>query len=87
MRKKPFRHRDSRRPIDDLGNGQWDIRRLRELLEKIIPNNNSVDDFEVEHDFPGIGFKKTFLNAHRIPGEGNRPGMILLSMEDVTGPS
>ena len=44
--------------IYDLGNGQWNIRRLRELLEQIMPNNNSVDDFEVEHDFPGIGFKK-----------------------------
>jgi len=25
-----------------------------------------------------------FLNAHMIPGEGNRPGMILISIEDVT---
>ena len=70
--------------IYDLGNGQWNIPRLRELLENIIPSNNSVDDFEVEHDFPGIGFKKMFLTAHRIPGEGDRPGMILLSIEDVT---
>ena len=49
-----------------------------------MPNNNSVDDFEVEHDFPGIGFKKMFLNAHMIQGEGDCPGMILLSIEDVT---
>ena len=69
--------------IYDLGNGQWNIRKLRELLEKIIPNNNSVNDFEVEHDFPGIGFKKMFLNAHLVPGEGDSPGMILISIEDV----
>ncbi len=73
--------------IYDLGNGQWNIPRLRELLEQIVPNNNSVDDFEVEHDFPGIGFKKMFLNAHLIHEEGGRPGMILLSMEDITGSS
>ena len=47
--------------IYDLGKGQWNIRRLRELLEKIVPNDNSVDDFEVEHDFPGTGFKKMSL--------------------------
>ncbi len=70
--------------IYDLGNGQWNIDRLRELLEQIVPNNNSVDGFEVEHDFPGIGFKKMLLNAHLILEEGDRPGMILLSMEDVT---
>jgi PAS domain-containing protein len=70
--------------IYDLGNGQWDIQRLRELLEQIVPKNNSIDDFEVEHDFPGIGFKKMFLNAHMIRGEGDRPGMTLLSIEDVT---
>ncbi|MGA2227832.1 MAG: hypothetical protein ABSH41_25635 [Syntrophobacteraceae bacterium] len=49
-----------------------------------MPNNNSVHDFEVEHDFPEIGFKKMFLNAHMIPGEGDRPCTILLSIEDVT---
>ncbi len=70
--------------IYDLGNGQWNIWRLRELLEQIVANNNSVDDFEVDHDFPGIGFKKMFLNAHPIPGEGDRPGMILISIEDAT---
>ena len=49
-----------------------------------MPNNNSVVDFEVEHDFPEIGFKKMFLNAHLIQEESDRPGMILLSIEDVT---
>ena len=70
--------------IYDLRNGQWNIQGLRELLEQIIPDNNSVDDFEVEHDFPGIGFKKMFLNAHRVQEDGDRPGMILLSIKDVT---
>ncbi|MGD0397292.1 MAG: chemotaxis protein CheB [Syntrophobacteraceae bacterium] len=71
--------------IYDLGNGQLDILKLRELLEKIKPNNNSVNDFEIEHDFPGIGLKKLFLNAHLVPWEGDRQGMILLSLVDATG--
>jgi two-component system CheB/CheR fusion protein len=70
--------------IYDLGNGQWNIPRLRDLLEKIIPNGNSVNDFEIEHDFPGIGFKKMLLNAQLVPGEGGNPGMILISIEDAT---
>ena len=37
--------------IYSLGNGQWDIPRLRELLEMIIPDNESFNDFKVEHDF------------------------------------
>jgi two-component system, chemotaxis family, CheB/CheR fusion protein len=73
-----------KRRIYDLGNGQWNIRRLRELLEQIVSNNSTVDDFEVEHDFPEIGLKKIFLNAHLIKEEGIHPGMILISIEDVT---
>ena len=53
-------------------------------LKGNLPRRKYVDDFEVEHDFPGIGFKKMFLNAHLIPGESYSPGMILISMEDVT---
>src|SRR6266478_2208044 len=39
----------------DLGNRQWDIPRLRTLLEEILPQNTVFNDFEVVHDFPSIG--------------------------------
>jgi hypothetical protein len=55
--------------IYGLGKGQRNIRRLPELLEQIVPNNNSVDDFEVEHVFSGIGFKKMSLSAHLSRGK------------------
>ena len=42
----------------ELGNRQWDIPALRELLEKVLPQNGQVDDFVVEYDFPKIGRKK-----------------------------
>jgi hypothetical protein len=41
--------------IYDLGNKQWDIPRLRELLGHILPNNSTFDDFEVQHDFETLG--------------------------------
>lgn len=68
----------------ELGNRQWDIPRLRQLLEEIIPLNTLFDDFEVEHEFPDVGRKTMLLNARRLPGSGTRPEMILLALEDIT---
>jgi len=70
--------------IYDLGNRQWDIPRLRELLEDILPHNSVFNDFEVEHDFEAIGRKIMHLNARRIYRESNRSQLILLALEDVT---
>jgi transcriptional regulator with GAF, ATPase, and Fis domain len=70
--------------IYDLGNRQWDIPRLRKLLEDILPQNTSFHDFEVEHTFETIGPKIMHLNARRIYNAGNQTDMILLAIEDVT---
>jgi hypothetical protein len=71
--------------IYDLGNRQWDIPKLRELLEDILPRNSaSFNDFEVEHTFETIGRKIMHLNARRIYKEGNQTQLILLAIEDVT---
>jgi len=68
------------RRIYEIGNRQWDIPRLRELLEAILPQNTSFDDFVVEHDFPEIGHKKITLNARRIVGKTGQTRFILLAM-------
>ena len=70
--------------VYDLGNRQWDIPRLRELLEKILPENNPFECFEVDHDFETIGHKTMLLNARRIRHESNKKEMILLAIEDIT---
>ena len=70
--------------IYHLGNRQWDIPKLRELLEDILPQNSTFNDFEVEHNFEAIGRKIMHLNARRIYGESGHARMILLSMEDVS---
>src|SRR5450830_1578859 len=49
--------------IYGLGNQQWDILELRTLLEEILPKDNKFDDYEVEHEFLGIGRKTVLLNA------------------------
>jgi two-component system CheB/CheR fusion protein len=73
------------RHIFELGNGQWDIPKLRELLEHVITESASFEGFEVEHDFPSIGHRKMLLNARRIEIEEGRPRLVLIALEDVTG--
>ena len=68
----------------NLGNCAWNIPRLNELLRKILPKNTKFDDFEIDHEFPRIGRRMLLLNARQIKQELNKPGMILLAIEDVT---
>jgi len=74
--------------IYKLGNGQWNIPALRQLLEDILPNNTYFKGFEVTHTFPEIGKKVIILNARQIHkevnGSGSFPPIIMLAMEDVT---
>ncbi|MGD0267796.1 MAG: chemotaxis protein CheB [Candidatus Sulfotelmatobacter sp.] len=71
------------RLIYALGNGQWNIPKLRELLEEIVPRNSRVDDFEMSHDFPNLGPRDMLLNARRVELQPGHP-FILLAIEDVT---
>jgi two-component sensor histidine kinase len=67
-----------------LGDGQWDIPKLRVLLEKIIPEQGVMEGYEVEHEFPGLGSRTMCLNARQVFYEGGAGTTILLGMEDVT---
>ncbi|MFZ3168499.1 MAG: PAS domain-containing protein [Candidatus Methanoperedens sp.] len=68
----------------DIANRQWDRPKLRELLEKILPMQTKINDIEVEHEIPSIGYRKLIVNARRIPGKEGETKFILLAMEDVT---
>ena len=70
--------------IYDLGNRQWDIPKLRTLLEEILPKDNKFDDYEVEHEFSNIGHKIMLLNARRITQKEIGSQLILLAIEDIT---
>jgi two-component sensor histidine kinase/PAS domain-containing protein len=67
-----------------LGDGQWDIPKLRVLLEKIIPEKGVMEGYEVEHEFPGLGYRTMRLNARQVFYEGSANTTILLGIEDVT---
>jgi two-component system, cell cycle sensor histidine kinase PleC len=70
--------------IYDLGNKQWDIPKLRELLEKILPQKTTFDNYEVEHDFTTIGKRIMLLNARQIQRVLGKERIILLAIEDIT---
>jgi transcriptional regulator with GAF, ATPase, and Fis domain len=70
--------------IYDLGNRQWDIPKLRVLIEDILPHDTVFNGYEVEHDFPEIGRKIILLNARQIFRENIGSHIILLAMEDIT---
>jgi len=70
--------------IYDLGNKQWDIPKLRELLENILPQQASFDNYEVEHDFATIGRRIMLLNARQIQRVLGKERIILLAIEDIT---
>ena len=67
-----------------IGDGQWDIPALRDLLERIIPENENLDDYQVEHIFPSIGRRIMLLNARRLFYEDGANSTILLAIEDIT---
>jgi len=70
----------------ELGNGAWDIPKLRLLLGNIIPERGEMEDYEVDHDFPDIGCRTMLLNARKVFYEvGSHANIILLGIEDVTG--
>ncbi len=70
--------------VYELGNRQWDIPRLRTLLEEILPRESSFRDFEVEHVFEHIGRKIMLLNARKVYRPHINSEQILLVIEDVT---
>jgi len=68
----------------ELGNRQWDVPRLRKLLEQILAKKTAIEAYRVRHDFPDIGEKTMLINARRLRRGPRKPGLILLAIEDIT---
>jgi len=65
-----------------LADGQWNISRLRFLLENVQSSIREFKNFEVEHAFKTIGKRTLLLNAHRLQADGH--DLVLLAIEDTT---
>ncbi|MGZ9109233.1 MAG: chemotaxis protein CheB [Micavibrio sp.] len=66
----------------ELDNRQWDIPALRQLLQKVLPQDTSFQDYEITSIFPEIGKKTMLLNGRHMAWEDQT--LILLAIEDVT---
>lgn len=67
-----------------LGDGQWDIASLRSLLEKVLPEHTSMEEYEVDNVFPDIGHRIMLLNARQVVYGEDDTKTLLLAIEDVT---
>ena len=72
------------RSLYNLGSGQWDIPPLRKLLEDVLPDNHTIENYEVRHRFPAIGSRVMLLNARRVHTLEGSSRQILLAFQDVT---
>ena len=70
--------------VYELGNGQWDIPALRTLLEHILPSGAVVADYEVQHDFEGLGPRVMLVNARSLNTGKENDSWVFLAIEDVT---
>lgn len=69
------------RCIFELDDNSWDIPELRKLLEKVIPERNYFEDYEVEYSFPNMAKKKLLLNARQIYHDEEETKLILLAID------
>jgi two-component system, chemotaxis family, CheB/CheR fusion protein len=73
------------RSFFELGNGQWHIPKLKQLLKTVLPRNTSFQEFEITHTFESIGERTMLLSASRLDtGEQAAPRRILLAINDIT---
>jgi len=73
------------RPLFELGDRQWDHPELRELLDKILPRDQSFEGYVVNYEFPVIGRRTMRLNARRIAGKSGNTQLILLAVDEMNG--
>jgi two-component system CheB/CheR fusion protein len=68
----------------EIGSGEWNIPKLKLLLEEILPKDSMLRNFEVErHSAEHLGPKTMLFSAREIrQHDGAR--MILLAIDDIT---
>jgi two-component system CheB/CheR fusion protein len=68
------------RSIDELGDGKWNVARLRELLQEVLEKGSHLEGVELDHSLTALGQRRIVLDARRIQSEGEEPQSILLAI-------
>lgn len=74
------REKTEKHLLFEMGDSQWEIPILRETLERTLPVQGEIRDFEIEHDFRGIGRRTLLLDASQL----DHLEITLLRIDDVT---
>ncbi len=73
--------------LQDLGNGQWDIPELTNLLHRLGSDKKEICDFQLNHTFQSIGNRTMSLNAKKLEISSKialKSKLILLAIEDIS---
>lgn len=70
--------------LHDLGESQWNVPALHNVLDRVVPDSAPVEGFEIEDEFPGLGRRVFQLNARKVVRPGNHVTRLLVAFEDVT---
>ena len=68
----------------DIDGGQWNIPELRELLQTIAKDQETIEGYEVDREFPVIGRRVMLLNVRKVFYKEGAHSNVLLAFEDVT---
>lgn len=70
-----------------LEEAQWDLPRLRTLLEDVLPRETAFEGYEMEATFAGTGPKNLVLNARQLVRDPGEKPLILLALHALaSGP-
>jgi len=72
------------RVLTKLGDGQWNIRSLVDLLRRVIPEVTNFDDYEINASFPHLGLRAFLINARKLIRPANSEALIVIGFEDIT---
>ena len=67
-----------------LEQNNWATPDLRILLSQIIEAKKPIQNYRIEHDFPGIGRRILLINAKQILWESPMPPAMLISFDDIS---
>lgn len=70
--------------LAQLGGGHWNIPELFARLHHVFADEQEMENFALEHEFPRLGRRHLLLSARKVFRPGNHTGLLLLAIEDDT---
>ncbi|MEP7290235.1 MAG: PAS domain S-box protein [Chloroflexota bacterium] len=72
------------RSLFDLSNGAWNILSLHTYLEQANRELTAPEGIEIDHEFPGLGRRRTEVKAVQFKSPTGSTPLLLLTLHDVT---